>query len=76
MFLRFKILESNFPDFEVRDSVIPVRQPEVDVQTVALFLPDVVLELLVLVRRQETQVFFAQQLNAFGVRLLKEESAR
>jgi len=76
MFLRFKILESNFPDFEVAYMVVPVRQPEVDVQAVALLLPDVAFELLVLIRRQETQVLFAQQLDAFGVRLLEEEAAR
>ena len=56
--------------------VVPVRQAEVNVQAVALLLPDVALELLVLVRRQETQVLFAQQLDAFGVRLLEEEAAR
>ena len=76
MFLRFQILESNLPDLEVAYVVVPVRQTEVDVQAVALLLPDIALELLVLVRRQETQVLFAQQLDAFGVRLLEEEAAR
>ena len=76
MFLRFQILKSNLPDLEVAYMVVPVRQTEVDVQAVALLLPDVALELLVLVRRQETQVLFAQQLDTFGVRLLEEEAAR
>ena len=56
--------------------MVSVGESEVDVQAIALLLPDVALELLVLVRRQETQVLFAQQLDAFGVRLLEEEAAR
>ena len=53
--------------------MVPVREAEVNVQAVALLLPDVALELLVFLGTEERQILLSQELDPLVVGLLEEE---
>ncbi len=54
--------------------MVSVGESEIHVQAIALFLPDVALELLVFLGTEEREILLSQELDSLVVGLLEEES--